>query len=97
MELILIYYICPVNVFAFAMFGYDKWCAMNGKYRIPESVLLSLAVIGGSVGAWCGMKVWHHKTLHRKFRYGLPLMILLQIIGILYLFLMNSGIWLGLN
>ena len=86
MELILIYYICTVNVLAFAMFGFDKWCAIKGKYRVSEIFLLLLAVVGGSIGAWCGMEVWRHKTLHRKFKYGLPLIIILQIIAILYPF-----------
>jgi hypothetical protein len=41
--------------------------------------LLGLAVVGGSIGAWLGMKTWHHKTLHRKFRYGVPLILVVQI------------------
>ena len=40
---------------------------------------MALAVIGGSVGAWLGMQVWHHKTLHKKFRYGVPLIFLAQV------------------
>lgn len=39
-----------------------------------------LTVVGGSVGAWLGMKAWHHKTRHRKFRYGVPAILLLQIV-----------------
>ena len=53
---------------------------MKGWRRIPEAFLLLTAVVGGSVGAWLGMKVWHHKTLHKKFRYGLPSIILVQML-----------------
>ena len=47
---------------------------------IPEAALLILAVIGGSIGALLGMQVWHHKTKHKKFKYGLPLILLAQIV-----------------
>ena len=53
--------------------------AKQGNRRISEVTLLMLAVIGGSIGAWLGMKVWHHKTMHKKFKYGLPLILLAQI------------------
>lgn len=69
-----------VNVVAFIVYGIDKYRARNGKWRIPEATLLMLAVVGGSVGAWLGMKALHHKTRHRKFRYGVPAILLLQIV-----------------
>lgn len=69
-----------VNVVAFIVYGIDKYRARNGKWRIPEATLLMLAVVGGSVGAWLGMKAWHHKTRHGKFRYGVPAILLLQIV-----------------
>ena len=56
-----------------------KWKAKQGSWRISEATLLILAVIGGSIGALLGMKVWHHKTMHKKFKYGLPLILLAQI------------------
>ena len=70
-----------VNAVAFIVYGIDKYRARNGKWRIPEATLLMLAVVGGSVGAWMGMKAWHHKTRHRKFRYGVPALLLLQIVA----------------
>jgi uncharacterized membrane protein YsdA (DUF1294 family) len=79
-----IYYIIAVNLCAFVLFGVDKWKAKKGWRRIPEAFLLMTAVLGGSVGAWIGMKVWHHKTLHKKFRYGLPAMILVQMVLIFF-------------
>jgi len=67
------------NVLTFVAYGIDKWKARHDKWRIPEATLLGLAAVGGSIGAWLGMKVWHHKTLHKKFRYGIPVIILLQL------------------
>ena len=62
-----------------------KWKAKQGSWRISEATLLILAVIGGSIGALLGMKVWRHKTQHKKFKYGLPLILIIQIILIGYL------------
>jgi uncharacterized membrane protein YsdA (DUF1294 family) len=74
-----LYYLIVINVVTFLVYGIDKWKAKQSKWRIPEATLLLLAVIGGSVGAWLGMKTWHHKTMHKKFKYGLPLILLAQI------------------
>ncbi len=80
----LLYYIVGVNILAFLVYGIDKWRAKKGKWRISEATLLLLAVIGGSIGAWLGMKVWHHKTMHKKFKYGVPAVLIIQIILIGY-------------
>ena len=76
---LIIIYLIAINVVTFFLYGIDKWKAKRSKWRIPEATLLGLAVIGGSIGAWLGMKVWHHKTQHKKFKYGLPLILLAQI------------------
>ena len=76
---IAIAYLIIINVVTFFMYGIDKWKAKHAKWRVPEAVLLVLAVVGGSIGAWLGMQVWHHKTLHKKFRYGIPLIIILHV------------------
>ena len=52
-----------INVITFFTYGFDKWKAKHGKWRISEATLLLLAVFGGSIGAWLGMKAWHHKML----------------------------------
>ena len=72
-------YIAVVNLITFVVYGVDKLNAKRGKWRISENVLLLLAVLGGSVGAWFGIGCWHHKTLHKKFRYGIPVIIFLQL------------------
>lgn len=76
---IVLIYLAVINAVTFFMYGVDKWKAKHSKWRTPENTLLLMAVIGGSIGAWLGMKVWHHKTLHKKFRYGIPLILIAQI------------------
>jgi uncharacterized membrane protein YsdA (DUF1294 family) len=76
-----------LNLITFFVYGIDKWKAKKGKWRISEATLLILATVGGSIGAWCAMKVWHHKTLHKKFRYGIPAIIILQIAAIIFGFI----------
>ncbi|MBO4403024.1 MAG: DUF1294 domain-containing protein [Bacteroidales bacterium] len=61
------------------IYGIDKFKSKRAKWRVPEATLLGLAAVGGSIGAWLGMKLWHHKTLHKKFRYGIPLILIAQI------------------
>jgi len=73
------YYLVGINVLAFIAYGIDKWKAKHSRWRIPEATLLGLAVIGGSIGAWLGMNVWHHKTMHKKFKYGIPLILAAQL------------------
>ena len=55
------------------------------KWRISEATLLMIAVIGGSIGAWAGMRLWHHKTMHKKFKYGIPIIIIMQVSLVVYL------------
>ena len=76
---IVLIYIVVINVLTFIVYGIDKWKAKRSKWRISEATLLILAIICGSIGAWLGMKVWHHKTMHKKFKYGLPLILVAQI------------------
>ena len=78
LHIVLIYCVI-INVVTFLLYGIDKLEAKQGSWRISEATLLVLAVMGGSIGALLGMKVWHHKTQHKKFKYGLPLILLAQI------------------
>ena len=63
-------YVIIINVVTFFIYGLDKSRAKAGQWRIPEAQLIFLAVIGGSVGALAGMKVFHHKTRKPKFKTG---------------------------
>ena len=81
----LLYYLIVINAITFITYGIDKWKARKNKWRIPESTLLLLAVFGGSIGAFLGMRVWRHKTMHKKFKYGIPSILVLQIGLLLYL------------
>lgn len=72
-------YILLINLIAFVVFGIDKRKARKGQWRVPESTLFILALIGGSIGALLGMLAFRHKTKHRKFTIGIPLILALQI------------------
>ena len=78
-------YLLAINILAFLAFGIDKRKARKGQWRTPESTLLALAAIGGSMGAWVGMKVWHHKTLHPKFKYGIPAIFIIQVFLLIFI------------
>ena len=83
---ILLYYLIGVNLLTFIAYGIDKHKAVRNGHRtkqsrrIPEASLLLLALLGGSPAALLAMRVFHHKTLHKKFRYGVPAILLLQIV-----------------
>lgn len=84
---ILLYTLLALNAVTFVVYGIDKAKARRGNWRITEATLLAMAALGGSIGAWMGMKVWHHKTLHAKFRYGVPIILLLQAALATYLYI----------
>ena len=78
-------YLLVMNLVTFFVFGFDKWKAKYKEKhetarRVPEKTLFLLAALGGSVGALLGMRVWHHKTLHKSFRFGIPAILILQIV-----------------
>lgn len=76
---ILIIYLIIINAAAFIIFGIDKRRAVKNRWRIAESTLFLLALIGGSIGALAGMHVFRHKTKHFRFVLGIPLILILQI------------------
>ena len=79
--LILAIYLLIVNLAGFAAMGIDKNRARRKAWRIPESTLFLLAIIGGSIG----MYTFHHKTLHPQFVWGMPAILILQIAAVLYI------------
>ena len=80
-----LYYLAAINLVTFLVYGIDKLRAKRGAWRIPEKTLFVLPLLGGSVGAIAGMRVFHHKTKHWYFKYGLPLILLLQIALVVWL------------
>ena len=78
-------YLLAINIATFFLYGIDKYKAKKNQWRISEATLLLMAVIGGSIGAWAGMRIWHHKTMHKKFKYSIPVIIILQVALAVYL------------
>lgn len=79
----IILYVAAVNVISFIVMGVDKRRAVKRAFRVPESTLFVLTIIGGSIGSIAGMHLFHHKTRHWYFLYGMPVILALQIILIL--------------
>lgn len=90
----LISYILLINMIGFVMMGIDKKKAMKQAFRIPESTLFTIAVIGGSVGSIIGMQLFRHKTRRWYFVYGMPAILIIQFI--IFLVLLNSPIEFGI-
>ena len=86
--LILLVYLVIINIVGFAMMGIDKKKAKKRSFRIPEASLFIIAVIGGSLGSVAGMYFFRHKTRHWYFVYGMPAILILQIILALVLYFM---------
>ena len=80
MTQVTVYYLIGINLLTFIVYGIDKYKAKRFKWRISETSLLLLAVAGGSGGALMGMRVWHHKTMHKKFKYGIPAILIIQLV-----------------
>lgn len=79
-------YFLILNIVGFAMMGIDKRKAIKGAFRIPEATLFIVALIGGSMGSILGMYTFRHKTRKRRFVYGMPLILLLQVALLFLLF-----------
>ena len=78
-------YLIIVNAAAFLLMLADKQKAKRGAWRIPEKTLIGAAAIGGSIGALCGMYLFRHKTRHLKFTLGIPLLLAVQVIVVIFL------------
>ena len=75
-------YLVIMNLIGFAVMGIDKRRAVKRLWRIPESTLFIVALIGGSLGSIIGMYFFHHKTRHWYFVYGMPFILLVQIAAV---------------
>ena len=76
---IVLYCLLTVNILTFIIYGIDKYKARHNHWRVRETSLLLLAALGGSVGALLAMYLFRHKTQHKKFRYGVPAILLVQL------------------
>jgi uncharacterized membrane protein YsdA (DUF1294 family) len=83
---VFIYYLVIINLITGGVFAWDKRLARHGRRRISESSLLLYSLLGGAVGGMLGMYVFRHKTRNFKFKWGLPLILILQAGLLLYLF-----------
>ena len=82
-----IIYLLVINLLGIAVMGIDKQKARAHAWRIPEKTLFLVSLLGGSLGTWCGMYLFRHKTKHWYFVIGMPLILLFHIVGLIYLFL----------
>ena len=76
---VLLVWLAIINLLTFIVYGADKRRARKGKWRVPEKTLFLLPLLGGSIGALLGMRVFHHKTKHWYFVWGIPAILLAQI------------------
>jgi len=76
-------YLLVVNVITFLMMGYDKHEAKKGNWRVSEKTLFTLVVLGGSIGGILGMFTFRHKTKKWYFRFGFPIILILQILVVI--------------
>ena len=84
---IAVLWIAGMSLVSFLVFGADKRRAARHEWRIPEKILFLTALLGGAAGAFLGMHIFHHKTRHKSFCFGIPLILLLQAAVMVWLFL----------
>lgn len=82
-------YIGAINLMGLILMGIDKHRSRRSAWRIPESTLMLIAIFGGSIGSYIGMHIFHHKTLKPKFFIGIPVILLIQALIILYMLFLS--------
>ena len=82
-------YLLALTVLTFIVYGLDKYRAQHEQWRISEATLLMLAAVGGSLGAWMAMYFFRHKTHKRLFTIGVPSLLTIQIIYLLFIYSIN--------
>jgi len=75
----MIYYLITINIITFIIYGIDKYKSIKHKYRISENTLIILALLGGALGAFLGMIIFHHKTKKKKFIILIPIILLIWV------------------
>lgn len=79
------FYLLIINLIGFTAMGIDKKRAKANEWRISEKTLFGIALAGGSLGVWCGMNTFRHKTKHWYFKYGIPAIFFLELLAFLYM------------
>ena len=82
---VLALYLSGINLIAFAVYGLDKHYASKGMWRVRERTLVLMALAGGSIGSLVAMKVFRHKTMKPKFKYGVPFILIAETAALIYL------------
>ena len=85
-----IMYLISVNIIGFILMYIDKRKAMKKHYRIPERTFWALAILGSALGTYIGMKLFRHKTKHRSFMIGMPILFIVNIVCCIYIFFFMS-------
>lgn len=83
----IIIYILVINVFAFIIMGLDKEKAKKNRWRIKENTMFMTAFLGGAAGVLSGMKIFHHKTKKSAFEFGIPILLILNIVIFIYIYI----------
>lgn len=81
----LLVYLIIINALTLLFMLVDKVKAKRNLWRIPERTLLSLCALGGSLGGLLGMKLFRHKTLHLRFSIGIPVMLAVHVVILVFL------------
>lgn len=81
----MVIYLLIINAVGFAIMLWDKYLAKNNLWRIPEKSLFGIAIFGGSLGCWLGMYTARHKTKHKSFILGIPVILLLQLLFLYFI------------
>ena len=85
MSNVILIYLLTVNAIGFLLMTVDKYKARKNLWRIPEATLMTVAIIGGSIGSLIGMYTVRHKTKHLKFTVGIPVILVLQIAAVIWI------------
>ena len=80
----ILFYLVLINLVTFIIFAVDKWKARNNRFRIKEAVLFLLCFLGGTIGGIIGVHALHHKTSRQAFVVGIPLILLVQVVTVIY-------------
>lgn len=79
-------YLLIINAAGFLLMLVDKYKARNNLWRIPEATLITVAAVGGSLGSLLGMYCFRHKTRHPKFTVGVPCLLIVHVILLLWFY-----------